>query len=81
MQKGDELLPGIETSFSIRSAKTLKAKAFAFAPACKGVTPYASTPGISEISAIHRPSSSCSNSISKFINASICNIVNADLLA
>jgi len=53
-------MPGIDTSFSIRSAKTLKAKAFALAPACNGVTPYASTPGISGISAIHRPSSSCS---------------------
>ena len=60
---------GIKT-LSIHSAKTLKARAFALAPACNGVTPYASTPGISGISAIHRPSSSCSSSISKFINTS-----------
>ena len=34
-----ELMPGIAASFSIRSAKTRKAKARARAPACNSVAP------------------------------------------
>lgn len=54
---------GTSCDFSTRSAITRSAKAYALALASSSVAPYAITPGISEISAMKRPSVSRSNSI------------------
>jgi len=50
---------------SVLSAMTRRASAVTFTSASAFVFPYAITPGSEEISASHRPSVSCSNSISK----------------
>jgi hypothetical protein len=50
---------------SVRSASTRRASAVTFTSASCLVWPYTITPGNSGISAIQRPSSSCSNSIRK----------------
>ena len=52
---------------SIRSARTRKARARTKRAALSCVSAYVSTPGSSGTSAIHRPSSSCSNSIVRVI--------------
>ena len=67
-----EIVNGIEETSptSILSARTRSASACAFNIDSSSDFPYASTPGISTTSAIHRPSSSCSNSMRKFITFS-----------
>jgi hypothetical protein len=57
---------GTDLDCSTRSAITLKARAYALALACLSVLPYESTPGISLISAIQRPSSSRPVSMRKY---------------
>ena len=52
----------LDSPFSRRSATTRRARAWTFAWASPLVVPYTITPGRSSISAIHRPSVSCSMS-------------------
>lgn len=51
---------GMSLDFSTSSATAYRASAYAFALASSTVVPYAIAPGTSGISAIQRPSSSCS---------------------
>lgn len=56
--EGTEIESGMSFDFSTSSATACKARAYALALASSTVVPYASAPGTTGISAIHRPSSS-----------------------